>query len=450
VRLPERPLGIAELTRKLAARGDPARLVSLFGRKIVDEKGRYLHWDEFRRKSSNDGLSPEESWFATRTARIAAAQFVPLLDTAQRRFSFCEPPGLRAALQFADLNAGGTLGTAPQGFSQADGSRHFARSLAEEPFASSFIEGAATTRQRAKQLIFEQRKPRTRDELMVLNNFHGMEFVKTITAEPLAIEAILETHRIITKDTLDSPDDAGRMRQTDDVFVVDDTNNEILHQPPPSAALRERLQKICDFANASDAPGEFVHPIVRAIILHFALAYDHPFVDGNGRTARALFYWSALRSGYWLIEYVSISSVIAEAKIAYGKAFLQTETDESDLTYFLLHQAGVLRIAIERLLQYAQRKREELVAFERRVLDDEGEFNKRQTMLLNDAVRNRLASITITEHEKQHKVSRLTARSDLEEFVRLGLFKKRMKGRANQYTPVRDLANRLAARSPAE
>ncbi len=447
MRIPERPLPIAELTKKLAGQGNPGRLVTLFGRKkIVDEKGRYLHWDEFRRKVSNDGLSPDEAWFATRTARIAAAQFVPLVDTTQRRFSFCEPPSLRAALQFADLHAGGMLGTAPQGLIQADGSRYFARSLAEEPFASSFIEGAATTRQRAKQLIFDKRPPRTRDELMVLNNYRGMEFVKTITTEPLTIEAILETHRIITKDTLDDPDDAGRVRQADDVQVVDETNNEILHQPPPYATLRQRLQKLCDFANAIDAPGDFVHPIVRAMILHFALAYDHPFVDGNGRTARAVFYWSALRSNYWLIEYVSISSVIAESKTAYGQAFLKTETDESDLTYFLLHQAEALKTAVERLLQYAQRKREEIVAFERRVLDDEGEFNKRQTMLLHDAVRNRVASTTISEHEKQHKVSRLTARSDLEELVKLGFFKKRMKGRANQYTPVRDLAARLAAR----
>ncbi len=448
MRIPARSPPLAEIKKRLTEQRDPARLANLFGRKIVDEKGRYLHWDDFRRKVSDDGLSPEEGWFAMRTARVAAAQSVPLFDTEGRRFSFCEPASLRAALQFADLNAGGILGTAARGFTQADGARHFARSLVEEPFASSVIEGAATTRQRAKQMIFEKRAPRTRDELMVLNNHRGMEFVKTILAEPLTVEAILETHRIITMDTLDNSEDAGRVRQNNEVQVVDDSSNEILHQPPSFETLEERLQKLCDFANASDGPGDFVHSLVRAMIVHFALAYDHPFVDGNGRTARALFYWSALRSGYWLIEYVSISSIIAEAKTAYGQAFLRTETDESDLTYFLLHQAGALKLAIERLLQYAQRKREEVAAFERRVLDDEAEFNRRQAMLLNDAVRGRVASISIAEHEKQHKVSRLTARFDLEELVRLGLFKKRKQGRSNQYIPAKDLTARLAARSP--
>jgi len=132
--IPQRPLPIAELTKKLAEKGDPGRLISLFGRKMVDEKGRYLHWDEFRRKVNDDGLSLDEGWFAIRTARITAAQFIPLMDTANRRFSYCEPSSLRATLQFVDLNAGGTLGTAPRGLTQAQGSQYFTRTLAEEPF----------------------------------------------------------------------------------------------------------------------------------------------------------------------------------------------------------------------------------------------------------------------------------------------------------------------------
>jgi Fic family protein len=244
---------------------------------------------------------------------------------------------------------------------------------------------------------------------------------------------------------MDNQDDAGRLRQSDDVQVVDEGSDEILHQPPSYLLLPDRLAKICEFANATDGPASFIHPIVRAIVLHFALAYDHPFVDGNGRTARALFYWSALKAGYWLVEYVSISSVIAEAKIAYGQAFLKTETDDSDLTYFLIHQARVLQIAIERLMKYAERRKTEVSAFQT-AIDDGEEFNKRQSMLLNDAARNRLQTVTISEHEKRHKVSKLTARGDLEELVSLGLLRKRKKGRANQYLPAPDLISKLSAR----
>lgn len=438
----QKPLSIAELTKKLASQGDATRLFDLMARRqIVDDKGRYLHWDDFRRKVTDNGLSVEEDWFATRTARVAAAQPVPLLDVHQRRFTFCEPPELRATLQYMDMYAGGTLATSEQTLTQADGSRYFTRSLAEEPFASSFIEGAATTRRIAKQLIYERREPKTKDELMVLNNYRGMEFIKTIVGQPLTVEAILETHRIMTEGTLDNPLDAGRLREADDVAVFDESTNEILHQPPPYGTLPDRLQALCDFANSrGDASGaSFIHPLIRAFILHFMLAYDHPFVDGNGRTARALFYWSALSSKYWLIEYASISSVIAEAKPAYGLAFLYTETDESDLTYFLLHQARTLRKAMDSLLAYAERKRVEYTEFQRRVLDSEAEYNKRQTMLLSDAIKSRVASITIAEHMKVHKVTRLTARADLESLVEKGLFRKKKRGKENHYIPVSDL-----------
>ncbi|MBL8536888.1 MAG: Fic family protein [Hyphomonadaceae bacterium] len=447
MRIPQHPPALEPIGQKLA-NGDPQRFLELLAkRNIIDAKGRYLHWDEFRRKPTPQGTTAEEAWFATRSARAAAAQPVPLLDVRGRLFSFCEPPALRAMLRYVDLNAGGVLGTEQNSLSPADGSRYFTRSLAEEPFTSSFIEGAATTRQRAKQLIFEQRKPRTRDELMVLNNYRGMLFVKEMLAQPLSVETILETHRIITDGTLDDLEQAGRLRASDDIQVVDDSSNEILHQPPPHGELLTRLQKVCDFANASENPEHFVHPIVRAIILHFAVGYEHPFVDGNGRTARALFYWSALRAGYWLIEYVSISSVIAQAKTAYGQAYLKTETDAGDLTYFLLNQASVLQTAIDRLLRYAERRKAEVATFQRTVLADEGsEFNRRQSALLNDAAKGRVLSTTIKEHETRHKVSRLTARNDLEELVALRLLKKRKSGRQNVYVPVPDLASKLGGR----
>ena len=79
-------------------------------------------------------------------------------------------------------------------------------------------------------------------------------------------------------------------------MVVADNQGEVLHVPPPAEELPERLQRLCDFANgASDTA--YVPPVVRAIVAHFMLAYDHPFVDGNGRTARLLLYWSMLTPG---------------------------------------------------------------------------------------------------------------------------------------------------------
>ena len=125
--------------------------------------------------------------------------------------------------------------------------------------------------------------------------------------------------------------------------------------PPLASELDERLDLMCQFANGK-VPDHFIHPVIRSVILHFWLAYDHPFVDGNGRTARALFYWSMLRSGFWLFEFISISRILVKAPIKYARAFLYTETDSNDLTYFILHQVQVIKQAIAELHSYIARK----------------------------------------------------------------------------------------------
>ena len=122
------------------------------------------------------------------------------------------------------------------------------------------------------------------------------------------------------------------------------------------------MQRLCAFANQTD--GAFVHPVIRSIILHFMLAYDHPFVDGNGRTARALFYWSMRRHSYWMAEFISISHIVLKAPAKYGYAFLFTETDEGDLTYFILYHLKIITRALESLHEYIARKAAELERLE--------------------------------------------------------------------------------------
>lgn len=411
---------------------------------MTDTKGRYLHWDDFRFKSPPEGFTAKEWWIATRRARTAASQSFPLSDEAGQTFTHCEPASLRSQLHDLDMNAGGALALDSTALTPGEAQLHLARSLAEEPFASSLIEGAATTRTIAKKLIFEGRAPRTKDERMVLNNYRALEFVRAHKDDELSLPILLELHRLVTQDTLDHPEDAGRLRTTDDIRVVDDTTGEILHQPPSASALPERLKRLLQFANKQQDSTNWIHPLLKAFALHFMLSFEHPFVDGNGRVARALFYWAALRSGYWLIEYVSISSIITESKIAYGKAFLFVETDDCDLTYFFIYHAEILETAIARLGAFVTRKRKEVQAFARR-LGQIDTFNHRQSWLLNELARDRATQITIHEHQQQHGVSYLTARSDLETLVAQGLLQKKKAGRSSIYRPANDLMRRLGA-----
>jgi Fic family protein len=315
------------------------------------------------------------------------------------------------------------------------------RSLIEESTTSSQLEGASTTREVAKQMIREGRKPRDRSERMILNNYRTMQRIIELKDRKIDKDMILEIHRLVTDGTLDNPSGVGRLRRPDERVVVGDDLGEVFHDPPAAVDLEHRIAAMCDFANR-ETPGGFIHPMVRSMILHFWLAYDHPFVDGNGRTARALFYWSMLKQGYWLFEYIAISKIILKGPAKYGRAFLYSETDENDLTYFLLYHAGVVRRAIDELYLYIDSRRERLARIQRE-LRGLTHLNNRQRDLINHALRHPGQHYTVEYHRNMHNVVYETARSDMMDLADRGLLQKRKVGKAWLFTPSADLEERL-------
>jgi Fic family protein len=291
-------------------------------------------------------------------------------------------------------------------------------------------------------MIRTGRTPDDRSEQMILNNFRTMQQVGRLKEEPLTKQIILDLHRIATEKTLADEFGAGRFRGTNESVVVADMYNEVFHTPLPAEQLEERMAAMCDFANGK-TPGEFIHPVLRSIILHFWLAYDHPFVDGNGRVARALFYWSMLRHGFWLFEFVSISQIILKAPIKYARAFLYTETDDNDLTYFILHQLDVIGRAIQELHEYIERKTAKLHAAESRLHGLMG-LNHRERELISHALRHPHQQYTIRSHQMSHNVVYQTARTDLLDLESRGLLSSRKIGKTWHFTPVPDLEDRLA------
>jgi Fic family protein len=290
------------------------------------------------------------------------------------------------------------------------------------------------------------RKPRDLSERMIFNNYQAMAHLRSLRQEKLTPTLVLELHRMLTEDTLEDPEDAGRYRRDDGVQVVDVRDNTTLHVPPTHEELPERMQRLCDFANANEDSLPFVHPVVRAMLLHFMIGYDHPFADGNGRTARALFYWSMARSGYWLMEYTSISHILRKAPAQYLRAYLHTETDKNDTTYFLLHQLRTIRQAIVALHEYVARKSREQKATERLLAASpklRARFNHRQTALLNHALRNAGESYRVDAHQRLHDVVYQTARNDLLQLEALGLLEKSKQGNAFVFYVPTDLLERL-------
>jgi len=411
--------------------------------------GQYRHWDTFRQAPPVEGYPAEEQWTVIKMARAALYRPIPLTDAKGTPFRFALPNVALEMLHRVDRYASGNIQGTEQVTNPATRDTYLFKSIVEEAITSSQLEGASTTRKVAKAMIQEGRAPRTRSERMILNNYEAMRQVRDLVDKPLSPRAVIDLQRTLTIDTLDDADAVGRLRRADEDIVIEDETGTRLHTPPPADQLERRMRQMCDFANGS-RDGEFIPAAVRAILLHFWLAYDHPFVDGNGRTARALFYWCMAREGYWLCEYVSISRILKKARGQYARAYLYTESDDNDITYFLLYHLRVLLRAIEDLHEYLARKAKEMHDAEelvRRASRLRREFNPRQIALLNHALKNPDARYTIDSHRRSHDVTYQTSRTDLLALAGLGLLEKRKSGRAFVFLPGRDLHKRLQSRS---
>jgi Fic family protein len=417
----------------------------------VDSKGRYLHWDKLRHLTPPEGFTSEQWWAGMKLNRTTNFKNLDFECKNDSKCAFYLTDEMLKQLHWLDKNAAGTTTSSMPVANTSMRKAYMIKSLIREAISSSQMEGATTTRKVAKEMIRQDRAPKDISEQMIFNNYHAMQFIQEFKNEELTSIIILELHKIITEKTLDNEDKAGvfRTEEDKDIHVVDGTTIKILHTPPDAKGLEARIQKICDFANNGQSEN-FVHPVLKAIILHFMLAYEHPFVDGNGRTARALFYWAMIHEGYWLAEFISISQVIKQAPVTYGKAFLHTETDDNDLTYFILYQLEIIKKAISELHDDLDEKMEgiksaqELLHGVRKLRK---KLNFRQMALLKHALTHPNYIYSINEYQNSYGIAYETARKDLMQMSDGFSFLKKLKdGRTFVFISPPDLEEKIESR----
>ena len=428
-----------------AAAGVPPRLEAILRADIRPTvEGKYRHWDTIRQLTPPNGLTREEWWLGIKLARGNIWHALPLVDPDGTPFVYCMPDPAYEMTHLIDRRASGEIAITEVVTSPEMRNRYIVSSLIEEAITSSQLEGASTSRAVAKEMLRSGRQPRDRSERMIYNNYRAMNTVRSWKDDALTPERVLELHRIVTDGTLDNPDAAGRLQRPDEVRVrvFDRATGEPRHIPPAAELLPDRLASMCRFGNGGPTES-FLHPVVRSILLHFWLAYDHPFEDGNGRTARAIFYWSMLKHGYWLTEFLSISTLLNRAPGRYSRAFLYTETDDRDTTYFIVNQLKIICRSIEELHAYLGRKIREVRETER--LLRQADLNHRQLALLSHALRHPDAEYTFRSHQTSHGVVYQSARTDLLDLEQRGLLSRRRVGQRFYFRPATDLAERLAA-----
>lgn len=278
---------------------------------------------------------------------------------------------------------------------------------------------------------------------MIVNNYKAILEIRDMKGDRLTPAILCHLQQVLTDRTLDKEADAGRFRTSNEEIHIVDTLGEIIFTPPPADSIQERIKQVCDFANARSK--QFVHPVIKAMALHFAIGFIHPFCDGNGRTARALFYWFMLRNGYWLFEYLPISRIINAAPIRYARAYLYSETDGGDLTYFNQYHLSVVVRAIRDLHSYLEDQQREMEKAQD-LLEKFPNLNLRQRLMVSHALRHPTHRYTVREHEGEYRITYNTARSDLYELEKLGLLLKSKGkiGKEQVFQPAPNLLKRLA------
>ena len=373
----------------------------------------YLYWDKVKYIVPN-GVDIQILWHAVKIQRLLNAQIIKF---GKYEFHFTITKNMLALLHDFDMNLGGSLGTKSI-IPTTDKNYYLISSIMEEAIASSQMEGASTTRRIAKDMLRKQLKPKNKSQQMIVNNYETINRISKGFRNDFSLEGLLDIHRSISNKTLDNPEDEGILRKNDDILVVDGITGSIAHIPPSCTEINEMINDLCKFAN-NDTNNNFIHPIIKGIIIHFMLAYIHPFVDGNGRTARALFYWYMLKQKYWLTEYLSISRVIAKSKTAYEKSFRYAEADRNDIGYFVAYNLRVLGLSFNQLQDYLKRKQEEKKAAN--TFLQLGNINNRQAQIIKMFVDNPKEVITVKDIQSKFFISATTAKVDIMGLVNLGL-----------------------------
>jgi len=284
MKLPEKPINWKEIFEK-----ELKQIVVTIEEKdllkqIVEFNIRYLYWSELKYRVKDES-DKKYIWTFMKWLRLDKYETL-MFDSIKMKYSIITDFSRRLH-RFDKFLAGNieiqskTLGLQK---------KYMISSLMEEAIASSIIEGASTTRKTAKSMLREKRKPRTKSEKMIVNNYETMHYIISIKNKKLTPEILLEIQKKVTKDTLEGPDYEGAFRDNNEIVVGYNNIHEIIaHIPPDYKEVPNLIEELCKFGN--DDSGKFIHPIIKGIVLHFLIGYIHPFNDGNGRTARSIFYW---------------------------------------------------------------------------------------------------------------------------------------------------------------
>jgi len=287
-----------------------------------------------------------------------------------------------------------------------------------ESHHSTHIEGTALNIEQAKNIL-EGKKIKgvnRDDEKELLNYKKAMEFISKYLGkeDPITNGLIRELHKILVKGVRDEKADPGNYRKIQN-YVVNSRTREVIYAPPPPLEVPHLMREFVDWINKKT---EDLSPILVAGIVQFHFVHIHPFIDGNGRSARLLSTLILYKTGYDFKRLFTISEFYDKDRPSYYKAIQSVRKNNMNMAAWLEYFVDGLRSQMKEIQQKGKHLISQDVSLQK--IKKIG-LNKRQ----EKAVKRLIIKGTISVNEYQSVASciRRTAQRDLEELIEKNVIK---------------------------
>lgn len=391
---------------------DKAETEKMFNRVSNKE---YLYWDKAKFHLGRSG----DAWYLIRQIRKISSVEIPIKAENGMHFTWYRPLYTDKYLREIDMYMGGAfLADTTTSVQNSNRQKYLARGIVEESIASSQLEGADTASKYAKKMLTEKIRPRNKSEQMIVNNYRVMKKIEDEYKDhELSLYLLQTLQSELTEKTLDSEYLPGELRKDSDGIIVN-YDTRVAHVPPKADFVKHELERLVAYANDDS---DFIHPVIKAIQLHFWIGYLHPFPDGNGRLARAVFYWYLFRHNYWAIGYTPISMMLKRSQHSYTYAYIYAEQDDYDFTYFYDYNLRCILKAIKAFNEHIEKKKSENEGVSRVIKTKYPMLNNRQVDTLKFLASGNDMSTSGTSYSVMHGVTLRTAYRDLKGLKGLGL-----------------------------
>ena len=299
--------------------------------------------------------------------------------------------------------------------------------LIKNAHASTAIEGNPLSLEEVTALA-EGREimVRRRDKLEVLNYLKALEALSEYAEKnEVILKDILEMHELVSKGTLDNPEDEGAFRDRQ-VVVGNRITGEIIFTPPPTPAVPGLIHEMLKWYNSEDI--DEIDPVIEAGIVHYEFVRIHPFVDGNGRTARILAALTLVKRGFDIKRFFALDDYYDQDRRSYYEALQTVDPTIRDLTQWLDYFVEGVAVSIEAV-------KNEVIGLSRdvKVLKEKGQtaLNERQMTIVQRMIEH--GNITNKKIREMFGISNRAALNEIDKLIAMNVIKKQGEGRSTHY-----------------